>query len=268
MDFSTALNNVYRNLCSSSNVPNQDYMAQLPLFSFPLLLQQWSNNQPLVSPPTTTTITNQASTPTPLQTSNSFDSNNGTNNSKFHGRHSIWRHFRVARDDNVYRCLVEECTAAYTWPPSTTVAGRHLRDKHPDIYSQVLNEEADRRNRKRAAEVGSNSVMSHPLSAALSDGSYSPPSSNPLGTPQPTEQQVMPQFEASFKRFKYDEDFLKQMGIISNLHFSEQSLLPPPSFDPFVSNVNQPTMDFAFKKGYIFEIGKKVVKFIVADLKS
>jgi hypothetical protein len=159
--------------------------------------------------------------------------------------------------------LVGECSAAYTWPPSTTVAGRHLRDKHPDIYAQVLNEEADRRNRKRAAEVGPVSGAQHgsnnagqPLSAALSDGSYSPASSNPFGTPQPVDQTVtqsiaQQQFglEAPFKRFKFDEDLLTKMGI--NLHFAAETTLAMPPVDPasFIMPTASEHLDYACKQG-------------------
>ena len=57
---------------------------------------------------------------------------------RFHGRHSIWRYFQVLREESVYHCSVENCFAAYAWPPSTTVAGRHLRDKHPHMYRRVF----------------------------------------------------------------------------------------------------------------------------------
>jgi hypothetical protein len=126
MDFSAALN-VYRNLCASNNTlsaSQENAYLSPPLFSFPLLLQQLASNtvtaasSALVSP-TSIQPSQPTSTPSTLKTASSFDSNTGTN-SKFHGRHSIWRHFRVLREENVYRCQVGECSAAYTWPPSTS----------------------------------------------------------------------------------------------------------------------------------------------------
>lgn len=134
MDFSAALN-VYRNLCATTNnAANNNVSGQenpylnspLPLFSFPLLLQQLASGgtTPISNPQLMSPTTIQPSQPTPtnstLKTASSFDSNNGATTSKFHGRHSIWRHFRVMRDENVYRCQVNECAATYTWPPSTT----------------------------------------------------------------------------------------------------------------------------------------------------
>lgn len=139
------------------------------------------------------------------------------------------------------------------------MAGRHLRDKHPDIYAQVLNEEADRRNRKRAAEVGVPNSASNTQTGALSDGSYSPPSSNPLDSPQPLDQQIQQQtVESQFKRFKFDEDLFTRMGI--NLHHfghePQQVLLPQ------VDSLNFIPMNgsaFQFKQG--LELGKFCVKF-------
>src|SRR4051794_39765980 len=46
----------------------------------------------------------------------------------FGGRHSMWQYFDVSRQHTgAYYCRASaECQCAYSWPPSTTVAGRHL----------------------------------------------------------------------------------------------------------------------------------------------
>lgn len=167
-------------LTDPSNLP---FLPQ-PLFPFPLLLQQLTQQNLLAS-------TSTPQTPKALKK---------VSESKFHGRHSIWRHFNVQRELNLYRCEVASCAATYTWPPSTTVAGRHLRDKHPEVYNQVLNEEADRRNRKRNAEVNSGV-----------DGEYktecsSPPTSNNSSIDDSV---FSPDF---IKRVKYDEDFMGRLN--------------------------------------------------------
>jgi hypothetical protein len=159
------------------------------------------------------------------------------------------------RDENIYKCHVGECNASYSWPPSTTVAGRHLRDKHPEIYAQVLNEEADRRNRKRAAEVGATNMQNGvfaPSSSALSDSSFSPPSSNPLGTPQPIDQLLHQSLgmENQFKRFKFDDDLFNRMGI---MHFApvEVPMTLPSAIDPFnlLALNRNAAMNFNCKQG-------------------
>ncbi|KAI6187201.1 hypothetical protein M3Y98_00216600 [Aphelenchoides besseyi] len=146
----------------------------------------------------------------------------------FHGRHSIWRHFEVQRDKSVYRCQVPGCTATYTWPPSTTVAGRHLRDKHANVYAQVLNDEADRRNRKRVIEVASiqqrtdgNRRNESGTARSSFDATLSPPSTT-AGEPS-TPPFIM---EPSLKRARYDEEFFARLR---SLHHDDASFLPPSS---------------------------------------
>ncbi|KAI6187236.1 hypothetical protein M3Y98_00220800 [Aphelenchoides besseyi] len=146
----------------------------------------------------------------------------------FHGRHSIWRHFEVQRDKSVYRCQVPGCTATYTWPPSTTVAGRHLRDKHSNVYAQVLNDEADRRNRKRVIEVASiqqrtdgNRRNESGTARSSFDATLSPPSTT-AGEPS-TPPFIM---EPSLKRARYDEEFFARLR---SLHHDDASFLPPSS---------------------------------------
>lgn len=65
----------------------------------------------------------------------------------FSGRHAMWGYFDVSRQHTgYYYCKAEaECNSAYTWPPSTTVAGRHMRDRHPEVYVRIMEEEAVRK---------------------------------------------------------------------------------------------------------------------------
>ncbi|KAI6214173.1 hypothetical protein M3Y94_00237000 [Aphelenchoides besseyi] len=189
---------------TSSNNPEIEvpFLGQ-PLFPFPFILQHLASQQ--LMPPTTgapstmpaitmpsvdfksTSVSQTTNVQIPLEATSPL--NNET--ARFHGRHSIWRHFEVQREKSVYRCQVPGCTATYTWPPSTTVAGRHLRDKHANVYAQVQNDEADRRNRKRVIEVASvqqkiDGNGSNESGGARSsfDATLSPPSTT-AGEPSP-----------------------------------------------------------------------------------
>ncbi|KAI6200459.1 hypothetical protein M3Y96_00736300 [Aphelenchoides besseyi] len=224
-----------------TNNPEIDmpFLAQ-PLFPFPFILQHLASQQ--LMPPTTGAASTMPAISMPSVEFNStsvqqtanvqipMEANSPLTNetARFHGRHSIWRHFEVQRDKSVYRCQVPGCTATYTWPPSTTVAGRHLRDKHANVYAQVLNDEADRRNRKRVIEVASvqqktdGNRSNESGSARHSfDATLSPPSTT-AGEPSP------PPFimEPSLKRARYDEEFFARLGI---LHHDDASFLPPSS---------------------------------------
>ncbi|KAI1714577.1 unconventional myosin-XVIIIa [Ditylenchus destructor] len=68
--------------------------------------------------------------------------------SPFNGRHAIWQFFDCSKPESgAYYCQASPgCNSSYSWPPSTTVAGRHLRDRHPEIYNQVMEEEASRKS--------------------------------------------------------------------------------------------------------------------------
>ncbi|KAI6187241.1 hypothetical protein M3Y98_00221600 [Aphelenchoides besseyi] len=103
-----------------------------PVFPFSYIMQQLASRQ--LMPPTTGAVQQTAK----VQVSTEVNSPLTNKTARFHGRHTIWRHFEVQRDKSVYRCQVPGCTATYTWPPSTTVAGRHLRDKHANVYAQFL----------------------------------------------------------------------------------------------------------------------------------
>lgn len=65
----------------------------------------------------------------------------------FTGRHTMWSYFDVSRQHTgFYYCqCTRDCTSSYTWPPSTTVAGRHLRDRHPEIFLRIMEVEAARK---------------------------------------------------------------------------------------------------------------------------
>ncbi|CAD5218894.1 unnamed protein product [Bursaphelenchus okinawaensis] len=165
------------------------------LLNFPFLFQQLNNH--LTSPPTP---------PQPATQS----SHKSSADAKFHGRHSIWRHFKVQRELNVYKCEVGLCTATYTWPPSTTVAGRHLRDKHPEVYNQVLNEETERRNRKRAAECSKDGECHSPPTSTHSSSDLTHVSDlNQSSLDLPSPQVFSPD---SIKRLKYDDDLLSRLS--------------------------------------------------------
>lgn len=139
MDFAAALNNIcntYRSEVVPTN-PEAPYLIPSPIFPLPLVLQQLVAASQTLNPSLISSTTLPISQPistanTQKKSSNGIDLNNGStttiksNNNKFHGRHSIWRFFCVVREESIYRCLVGECTATYTWPPSTTVAGKYF----------------------------------------------------------------------------------------------------------------------------------------------
>lgn len=88
--------------------------------------------------------------------------------------------------------------------------------------------------------MGSNNLEPNaaqpPLSATLSDRSYSPAFSNSLGSPQSIDQafqltQQQPfNIETPLKRFKFEEDLFTRMGI--NLHFPSEPSVTVSSVDP------------------------------------
>lgn len=84
----------------------------------------------------------------------------------FSGRHAIWAYFDVTQTiPGTYFCRASsECQSAYSWPPSTTVAGRHLRDRHPEVYYKAMGEETNRKrsdtflNQQKNSGSGSSSL--------------------------------------------------------------------------------------------------------------
>ncbi|KAH7699323.1 hypothetical protein AAVH_33572 [Aphelenchoides avenae] len=112
-------------------------------------------------------------------------------------RHPIWELFVVT--DACVRC--KECGAELCLPPSTTVAKRHLRAKHPRLMQQVEKREVDwypkqpamKRLRRdvlqELAKEGASLV--YPTSARLSSAS-TPPTTPPTSAPPALPPRTMP----------------------------------------------------------------------------
>uniref|UniRef100_A0A915E5W1 Uncharacterized protein n=1 Tax=Ditylenchus dipsaci TaxID=166011 RepID=A0A915E5W1_9BILA len=96
---------------------------------------------------------------------------------QFNGRHAIWQYFEVGQQHTgAYYCrATPTCTSSYSWPPSTTVAGRHLRDRHLDVWNKVVEEEAMRKGMDVASHFG--------FSSQASQDSYRMARKRPLPSP-------------------------------------------------------------------------------------